>query len=276
MFYQLLQWDCSFDTFTLLCHPAALKLNSEILVSCVHCNQPSFILLESTLPFIRPLRCRRETVVGERGLLPSPQHTRQMPLWRQDVPSLPLLRSQQRPETAAAFSSSCLQWAVVPWETPLHHMIHDAGRWFLSQVCSEGSLETCKELWSENFRVKLLLWSGLCLPFPPGSLWEGMASGADGRVPGGAVQSTEQSVLLCPNAFSVWIIGPFREVAWKWLDPCLRMINQGATCEKGSSRSWGLAALDHKTRPRCPQPWLPAGTRAFIHIELTQQGALSF
>lgn len=84
---------------------------------------------------------------------------------------------------------------------PMHHTIRDAWQMiFVPSVFRELS-ETCKELWSENFRVKVLLWSGLSLPFPPGSLLRGNGKGEDGRVLGGSAESMEQSILLCPNAF---------------------------------------------------------------------------
>ena len=53
---------------------------------------------------------------------------------------------------------------------PMHHMIHVARQMIFVPSVFRQLSETCKELWSENFRVKVLLWSGLSLPFPPGSL----------------------------------------------------------------------------------------------------------
>lgn len=91
----------------------------------------------------------------------------------------------------------------------------------------------------------------LCLPFPPGSLWRGNGKG---RMAGCWRQCNQRNSpsYFCPNAFSVWIIGPFREVAWKWLILAWEWSNQGATCEKGSSRSWGLGSPGSQDKAKMP------------------------
>lgn len=122
-----------------------LKLNSEILVSCVHCNQPSFIPpLESTLPFIPSTKVQKGDSGRRKGLLPSPQRTQdRCHCGDKMCPPCPSpqsavsLRQLQPSELMSAVGcgalvTPCIIWSMMP------------GRWFLSQVCSEGSLRPVK------------------------------------------------------------------------------------------------------------------------------------
>lgn len=122
--------------------------------------------------FSHPLRYRRETAVWERGfsLLPSTHCGDKMYPPCASPQSAVSLRQLQPFELMSAAGRGALA-------DPMHHMIHVARQMIFVPSVFRQLSETCKELWSENFRVKVLLWSGLSLPFPPGSLWEGMARG---------------------------------------------------------------------------------------------------
>lgn len=187
-------------------------------------------------------------------------------------PPLPFSAVSSVPETAAAFRAHVCSGLWCPGRPRASYDPWCPADDFLSQVCSEGSLRPVRVMvWELQGKAVTLVRTLLTL-----SSWKSLRGNGKGRMAGcrEAVQSTNSPSYFVLMHFSVWIIGPFREVAWKWLILAWEWSTKGPHV-KGSSRSWGLAALDHKTRPRCPQPWLPAGTRAFIHIELTQQGALT-
>lgn len=155
-----------------------LKLNTEILVNCVHGNQPSFFPpWSAALPFIPSTKIKKGDSGRRKGLLPFPStHKIDAHCGDKMCPPCPSpqsavsLRQLQPSELMSAVGCGALA-------DPVHHMINDARQMIFVPSMFRGLSETCKELWSENFRVKVLLWSGLCLPFPPWSLWEGMARG---------------------------------------------------------------------------------------------------
>ena len=195
-----------------------LKLNTEILVNCVHGNQPSFFPpWSAALPFIPSTKIQKGDSGRRKGLLPFPStHKIDAHCGDKMCPPCPSpqsavsLRQLQPSELMSAVGCGALA-------DPVHHMIHDARQMIFVPSMFRGLSETCKELWSENFQGKGVTLVRTLLTLSSLKSLRGNGKGAHGRVLGGSAESTEQSILLCSNAFSVWIIGPFSEVPWKWL-----------------------------------------------------------